>query len=84
MSDQKIYADERTNQSISRFLPDPDEIPRTIFWCLCLLAYATLAGIVVGHADFGFTVGTGAAFGLGAHRIAVRRDWALRSKIPRR
>jgi hypothetical protein len=82
MSDQKIDANERMSQSISSFLPDPDEIPRTIFWCLCLLAYATMAGIVVGHADFGFAVGAGAAFGLGTHRIAVRRDWALRRKIP--
>jgi hypothetical protein len=84
MSDQKIQAENRPSEPVSSFLPDPNEIPRTIFWSVCLLAYATLLGLIAGNADFRFVVGLGAACGLGVHRIAVRRDWTLRSKIPRR
>lgn len=84
MSDQEIQAENKHSEPVSSFLPDPNEIPRTIFWSVCLLAYATLLGLIAGNADFGFVVGLGSACGLGVHRIAVRRDWTLRSKIPRR
>ena len=84
MSDQKIRPETTSFDPVSRFLPDPDEIPRTIFVSICLLAYATLLGLIAGHPDFGFVVGSGAACGLGFHRIAMRRDWHLRSRIPRR
>lgn len=65
------------------FLPDPNEIPRTLFASACALSYATLAGLLAGNGNFGFVIGLGAACGLGLHRVATRRDWALRRKIPR-
>lgn len=84
MGDQKIRIDTAHSEPASSFLPDPNEIPRTFFLSVCLLAFATLVGLVAGNADFGFVVGLGAACGLGVHRLAVRRDWALRSRIPHR
>lgn len=84
MSDQKIRGATTQTEPISSFLPDPHEIPRTVFWSGCLLAYTTVIGLIAGNADFGFVVGLGAGCGLGAHRLAVRGDWALRTKIPRR
>ncbi|MDB5615217.1 MAG: hypothetical protein JWQ22_2870 [Devosia sp.] len=84
MSDQKIQSENGRSEAVSGFLPDPNEVPRTIFWSVCFLAYATLIGGVVGNANYGFVVGLGSACGLGAHQIAMRRDWALRAKMPRR
>lgn len=84
MSEQKTETSDRHLRDLDGFLPDPEEIPRTIFWSICLLAYAILAGIAARSPDLGFVVGLGAACGLGIHRIAVRGDWALRFKIPRR
>lgn len=84
MSDQETQAENEHSEPIASFLPDPNEIPRTIFWSVCLLAYSTLIGLISGNPDFGFVVGVGSACGLGIHQIAVRRDWALRAKVPRR
>ena len=84
MSDQNTQAERGLSEAASRFLPDPDEIPRTVFWCACVLGYASLVGLMAGQVNCGFVVGLGAACGLAAHRIAVRRDWGLRTKVRRR
>lgn len=83
MIGQKAQFDSDHADGARHFLPDPNEIPRTLFASVCALSYATLAGLLAGNGDFGFIIGLGAACGLGLHCVATRRDWALRRRIPR-
>lgn len=84
MSEQQICNDANCYESPSYFLSDPDEIPRTIFWCACLLAYSTMVGLSMGNGDLGFVVGLGGVGGLGGNCLARQRGWVLRFKLPHR